>query len=455
VTVPRTYSRRRLWWLLVALLPLAVFLHGGMPAYELARLPVQVESNVEPATSEWAGVARIGRLIARVPHARIVFPTALILSVWLLTIVIVYGRDIYFANRAKRAESHLYSELVNSTRVGYCSVTEDGRIESCNAALADMLGVGETDAAGMSLVEIGLPPDRLLAGELTALRLQPVDGPQLPVLAAAMAGDEEIGHQIIVAPIPAAGSESGATASPRSTSRQQDSLKREFLRSLNHELRTPLTVILGSATILESDVSEGNADLVDAIRDGGERLLHVLEAMMLLSELEASEPEDMSGSVEIGAVLNEAAAEYAGVAKQKGLDFTVSVPDELIFAAADPRGVRQIVGQLVDNAIKFTEVGSIDLSASSEGPQVRMTVSDSGRGIDPALLPLATSDFREGPESGRGAAGIGLGLARLIAERMQGRLALTSSPGVGTRVEVYLRNASADGDQESANPLAA
>ena len=426
-----------------------------MPDYEVAEVHSQVQTTGDPAAPDWSGVTRIGRLIARVPNARIVFPTALILSVWLLTIVIAYGRDIYFQNKSKRAESQLYSELVNSSRVGYCAAGTDSRVESCNAALAEMLGVSEPEVVGKSLHDIGLDPDRLLTGDVTALTLNTEHGPDRPVLAAAMEGDDEVGLQIIVAPLP--GSEPAVTGRKWSAGpeRRHDEVKREFLRSLNHELRTPLTVILGSATILESDVSEGNADLVDAIKEGGERLLHVLEAMMLLSELEASEPEAMTGAVEIGAVLREAAAETAGAAREKGLAFNVDVPEELIFAAADPRGVRQIVSQLIDNAIKFTDSGSIDLAASSKGPHVQMTVRDTGRGIDPALVPLAISDFREGPQSGRAAAGIGLGLARLIAERMHGRLELTSTPGVGTRVDVYLRDAASDLDRPAVDPLAA
>jgi len=117
--------------------------------------------------------------------------------------------------------------------------------------------------------------------------------------------------------------------------------------------------------------------------------------------------------------------------------------------------VRQIVSQLVDNAIKFTERGSIDLSTVQDGRDVRVTVRDTGRGIDPSILPIAVSDFREGPQSGRAAAGIGLGLARLIAERMNGRLDLVSTPGAGTRVDVLLPDASASDGGRSIDPIAA
>ncbi len=446
----RPYSRRRFWWILAVLVPLVFVLHGRVPDYALPDDPAGVETLASQDAPDWQRVTRIGRLIARVPHARIVFPTALILSVWLLTIMIAWGRDVYFRNRDKRAETSLYNELVNSSRVGYCAATSTGTIEACNVALSEMLGAGQQQIVGRNLDEFGLSLDRLVAGDVTALSLTPPGGEALPVLAAAMEGDEEVGLQVIVAPFP--GTERGGAATDH---KQLDAVKREFLRSLNHELRTPLTVILGSATILESDVSEGNADLVGAIKEGGERLLHVLEATMLLSELEASDPDEIAGAVEIGAVVREAAGEFGLRAKDKSLEFLVEVPDELIFASADPRGVRQIVAQLLDNAVKFTGEGAIRVSAGRSGGRVWVAVQDTGRGIDPTLLPVAVSDFRRGPQSGRAASGIGLGLARLIAERMDGRLNISSTPGVGTRVEVHLPDASAADTPDANGSIAA
>ena len=440
---------------LLVLLPLAVVFHGRTPRYALPESGTQIDALSVSESPDWIAVTRIGRLISRVPHARIVFPTALILSVWLLTIVIAYGRDIYFQNRDKKVEAKLFDELVNRSRVGYCSSDAESRVEECNTALADMLGLARSAVVGMSLHDLGLDPDLLVPGDVTFGLINCHDESRLPVLIAAMEGDEETGLQVIVAPLP--GDEVGVDSMPDMHARgaRKDQLKRDFLRSLNHELRTPLTVILGSASILESDVSAGNADLVDAIKVGGERLLHVLEAMMLLSELEASSQDAGTGAVEIGAVVREAAAEFAGPARDKGLAFDVVVPEELIFASADPRGVRQIIGQLIDNAIKFTDEGGVELVAARTVSSVYFSVRDTGRGIEPSVLEIAATDFRETPLSGRATTGIGLGLARLIAERMHGRLELESKPGVGTRVDVYLRDASRAANSEATDPIAA
>ncbi len=432
----RLHVRSVLLWLMCLVLPLVLTLSGAVPAYLLP--PMRGFGTVtevrEPVPSSMEGVARIGRAIERVPNARIVFPTALVVSVWLLSIVIVHGRARYLALRDRRAQVKLYDELANSSRMGYFEVNVAGYLASCNPAFERIIGSSDSD--GRPLGDIGLNEEMLVPGEVVYARLRGLSGRPIPVLLAAMEGEGEASLQVIVAELPE-GSDSDRKRASETLHAAE--AKRAFLSDLNHELRTPLTVILGSASILESDVSSGNADLVDAIKTGGERLLTILESLMLLSELEADDEPERAGAVDLIAVVQELVDNRQAAAADKGIKLRSRAVGSAVYAEADPRGVRRSIEQLIDNALKYTDSGEVEVSCMVRGRFAEVVVKDTGCGIDPIRLESLLADFREKGSARHYKGGIGLSLARLIVEQMGGGLRLESSPDLGTVATVSLK----------------
>ncbi|MDX1429804.1 MAG: HAMP domain-containing sensor histidine kinase [Rhodothermales bacterium] len=418
------FHRHALVWLAVVLVPMALLFGGTLSEYALPTVSEPGSFDAAIESGEMEEIARLGRWIATVPHARIVFPGALILSVWLMSLIIAYGRARYIERKARKAEARLYDELVNRSRVGYLAVDALGKVAATNPALDAMLE-SEGDWQGASVSEIGLTMDELIPGEVVVVQLRTESGRHVSALASTMSGDDDIHTQIIITPLQDKGSSAQSPAGR--VSRNQ-----ALLRNINHELRTPLSIILGSATLLESDVSGENADLVDAIRVGGERLLNILETLVLLSELEASDIEDQVGSVDLVHVLEQSLETHLTQAEERGLSTHVNLPSERLRVKGNAKGIEHICGQLIDNAVKFTEGGTISVDCRRVGGRVRISVVDTGSGMDPETLRNALADFRDEKKSRRTTGSIGLSLAKLLADEMGGELELQSAPGRGT-----------------------
>lgn len=421
-------DRRAALWLAALLIPLALAFGGSLSEYALPIVPEPGTLNGLHDGDKMEEIARLGRWIAMIPYARIVFPGALILSVWLMTLIVAYGRARYLARKDRREEARLYDELVNRSRVGYLAVDKDGVVAATNPALENMLGA-DTDWLGSHVSEMGLSADELLPGEVVVVTLKTVDGRMLPALASTMEGDAETHHQIIITPLRDIAIQQGHVTGGH---RRHQAL----LRNINHELRTPLSIILGSATLLETDVSEENAELVDAIRVGGERLMSILETLVLLSELESAGANDQVGSIELVSSLHALLGPKLAEARHRGLETTMDLPSDPVYVRVNAAGLEHVCRQLVDNAIKFTDSGSVTVRCEVDSGKAIVSVIDTGRGMDERTLRNVLADFRDERKSRRSTGSIGLSLAKLLADEMGGHLALTSSPGHGTTATV-------------------
>jgi signal transduction histidine kinase/CheY-like chemotaxis protein len=223
--------------------------------------------------------------------------------------------------------------------------------------------------------------------------------------------------------------------------RAADRAKGEFLANMSHEIRTPMTAILGYAELLERGELEGAAaaEALHTVRRNGEHLLTIIndildlskiEAGKLLLELQPCSPADL---------LQEVAQLMRPRAEAKGLRL-VAPNTALPPILTDVTRLRQILINLVGNAIKFTERGAVSLTAhsvESEGlvPQLVLAVADTGIGIAAEHLPGLFEPFRQADSSMTrrfGGTGLGLAISRRLAESLGGTLAVSSSPGIGT-----------------------
>ena len=221
--------------------------------------------------------------------------------------------------------------------------------------------------------------------------------------------------------------------------------KSTFLATMSHELRTPLNVILGYSEILEEELGDRLGEHVESvarIRGAGEHLLGVISDVLDLARIEADRLELRPSRFVVDDLVSELRATLEPLATQRGDRLVVEAPGPVGEVVLDKVRVRQILVNLVGNAIKFTEGGVITLGAAREpGGWVRFTVVDTGVGIPADRIQAIFEPFTQAdPSSTRAHEGSGLGLTivRRLARMMGGEVSLASTVGVGTRVEVRL-----------------
>jgi signal transduction histidine kinase/CheY-like chemotaxis protein len=219
--------------------------------------------------------------------------------------------------------------------------------------------------------------------------------------------------------------------------------KADFLATTSHELRTPLTSIIGFSRILLDGYVSDPAEQRDLLADVHRSALHLLslvDDVLDLSRIEAGRLEIASTTVDAAALIDEVAALTKVQVEEKGLALLTEIPSDLPSLHADPARLRQILLNLVGNAIKFTERGEIRLIAATESDRatVRIEVTDTGIGIAPADQLQLFEKFQQVDASHtrrQGGAGLGLAISKTLIERMGGRIQLRSEgQGRGTTV---------------------
>ncbi len=220
--------------------------------------------------------------------------------------------------------------------------------------------------------------------------------------------------------------------------------KSEFLAVMSHEIRTPMNGILGFTEMLthDDDLSAESRGYVETIRGSGEALLHILDDVLDFSRIEAGrlkvEKVDLSPSDLIG----EITALFALQIRKKGLDFRHSVAvDVPLLVKGDPGRIRQILVNLVGNAVKFTERGAISLGVRRSNAQLEFFVQDSGCGIVADKIEEIFGLFTQVDSSTarqHGGAGLGLTISRRLAGLMGGALTVRSQPGQGSEFSLLI-----------------
>ncbi len=220
--------------------------------------------------------------------------------------------------------------------------------------------------------------------------------------------------------------------------------KSQFLAAMSHEIRTPLNGVLGMAQLLlETNQTRRQRELAETIRSSGVTLLTLLNEILDLSRIEAGRVEIAQVDFDLRELLGELERIVTGSAQEKGLTLSFSVAAELPEALkGDPDHLHQVLLNLVSNAIKFTDRGGVEVRAqarSRQGPDgilmVRFEVTDTGIGIPPEDVEHIFERFSQVDQSfarRHGGAGLGLAIAKGLAETMDGEIGLESRPGEGS-----------------------
>jgi len=223
--------------------------------------------------------------------------------------------------------------------------------------------------------------------------------------------------------------------------RELDRLKSEFLASMSHELRTPLNSILGYAEVLadgiDGELPEEAVIDIGAIHESGQHLLGLINDILDLSKIEAGHMELDTESIPLSEVVEDVARIVPALIREKPVTFITDIPDALPTLLADRQRLRQILTNLVSNAIKFTDHGSIRLEAvyKIEQQQIEITVRDTGVGIAPEHLDLIFEQFRQVDNSSTrrvGGTGLGLPITQRLVRMHGGEIRVESTPGSGS-----------------------
>jgi signal transduction histidine kinase/DNA-binding response OmpR family regulator len=213
--------------------------------------------------------------------------------------------------------------------------------------------------------------------------------------------------------------------------------KSEFVSRMSHELRTPLNAIIGFAELLEDEaLAPEQHSYVKLINGSGKHLMELINQVLDHSKIEA-------GGLKLERIVFDFPAEIEAVmsivterATTKGLAFVASVADDLPrYVEGDPTRLRQILINLLANAVKFTEQGSVELRVAREDGRIHFSVRDSGIGMDQAALARLFKPFSQADDSVTrkfGGTGLGLMIAKDLIDAMGGELEVESAPQVGS-----------------------
>lgn len=221
--------------------------------------------------------------------------------------------------------------------------------------------------------------------------------------------------------------------------------KSDFLAHLSHELRTPLTAILGYTDILlhRSTQLKDEADLL-TIRRNGQHLLSLLNDVLDMSKIAAGKLEINKQTVELNSFLADLRSLMGVAAQEKNLTLRIVAQEALPQTIeTDPIRLRQILINLIGNAIKFTEQGHVEIEVQADVEQSRIAfiVRDTGIGIDQKVMSKLFQPFSQGAVSRLQASqgsGLGLTISKQLAERLGGDITVTSEPGEGSTFILYM-----------------
>jgi two-component system phosphate regulon sensor histidine kinase PhoR len=326
-----------------------------------------------------------------------------------------------------RGESARLEALIASMEEGVVALDREGRIGRHNEAARRLLGI-VPEASGLKLWE--------------SVRVPGIEDRVREALArgAPVRSRFEVGPRIVALSVgPVAGGEGALVVARDATEEQRyDQLRKDFVANVSHELRTPLSLVQGFVETLREGAWRDEArapEFLETIDRNVQRLRALVEDLLELSRLESSGEVVRPRGTDAAALLARVEEYFRPLAAKKSLAFTVEAAAGLVFRA-DPELLERAVGNLVDNAIKYTpEGGRVTVRAEEKEGAVLLSVEDTGIGIPEADQPRVFERFYRVDKSRSrelGGTGLGLAIVKHVAQLHGGTVSLRSAPGRGS-----------------------
>jgi PAS domain S-box-containing protein len=317
--------------------------------------------------------------------------------------------------------------ILSNVADGIVAVDRDGRVVLWNAAAERITGVPASEAVGHTPFEV---VRRELESESGGTnRLVPI-----------MRGGEEVWLSLSEALMhDPTGAVAGRIFAFRDISAERvvDQMKSDFVSTVSHELRTPLTSIYGFAeTLLRRDIGFSDDEretFLGYIASEAERLTGIVDALLNVARLDSGTLQVDLVPTDIGKLLAEVMAEGSAPPLTNGQRLVIELDEDVPAVRADPDKLRQVVGQLVENAVKYSPAGAVvRVEARARPDSVEVTVADEGSGIPDSELGRIFDKFYRATESQPGT-GLGLFIAQGLVSAMGGRIWVRSEEGGGSR----------------------
>ena len=369
--------------------------------------------------------------------------------------------------RVREAETRTILETAPD---GIVTVDDTGRVETANRAVGEMFEVESDALVGGEVREILADlstdaPDAEIDGEYTGRR---EDGSEFPVdVSAGRLGDTDQRMILVVRDITDQKRHEEELKRARDKALQANQAKSTFLANMSHELRTPLNAIIGYSEMLRRDAEsvgdEQSMDEVleadrlvedlDRVESAGNQLLALIDDVLDLSKIEAGQVETHYEMLDVELFFDELRSTLEPLAADNDNELTVEAADDLDEMETDPQKVRQILLNLASNACKFTEEGSVRITASrvDDGASVVFEVADTGIGMDEEELERVFEAFSQADASTTrefGGTGLGLTIVDHFVDLLDGQVHVDSEPGEGTTFQIRLPDESRDAGSE-------
>ncbi len=234
-------------------------------------------------------------------------------------------------------------------------------------------------------------------------------------------------------------------------------LKSSFLSSMSHELRTPLTAIIANCNLIE-DIVDSDAPVrqyISIIEENSKQLIDIINDILDLARLE-SRKTDFAGEVlDPTQCIQKVVKMVEPIAKKKSVKLSVGKPIQPLHVFVNAAYLERILTNLIGNAIKYTNNGTIIINVAEEGVadsrRVSISVVDTGIGISESFLPYIFDEFRRERANTTDGSGLGLTITKKLVESMNGSIEIRSSEGKGTTVSVSFPKVNINSEEQSIN----